>query len=46
MENKSNFTHAEKGDQGASCNARVSTGFTGFLLAAAIVGVVLWLILR
>jgi hypothetical protein len=46
MENKPNFTHARKGEQGASCNVRVSTGFTGFLLAAAIVGAVLWLILR
>jgi hypothetical protein len=46
MENKPNVTHARKGEQGASCNARVGTGFAGFLLAVAIVGAALWLILR
>jgi hypothetical protein len=45
-ENQTSYTHQKDKPNGASCNVKVSTGFGGFILAAAIVSAVLWLILR
>ncbi len=33
-------------DNGANCNAKVSTGFYVFLIVAAVIAVVCWLILH